>query len=113
MYDTSTGYGLLLERHKGFIGSKLQHDLRGLYAVGHTPRHHEGLPLLVFQHLALIQDLHSLLAYLATAAVELVAVQDTQLQQVKLELSWVEFQLSWDKYKLSWIELGSVELDTS
>lgn len=72
-----------LEGDTDFIWLELERDLGGLPGRAGDPPcppcHHEGFPLLVLQHLTLIQDLHALLSNLSAAAVELVPIQNAQL----------------------------------
>lgn len=74
-----------LEGDEDFVWLELERDLGGVcIAAGdpHSPPcNHQGLPLLVLQHLTLLQHLHSLLPNLSAAAVELVAVQNAQLHE--------------------------------
>ena len=70
----------ILERSKRFARAKLEGHLGGVGVVGPPACNHQGFPLLVFQDFTLIQNLHTLLPNLSTSAVELVAIQYTQLQ---------------------------------
>lgn len=69
-----------LKGDKGFPRPELEGHLGGLCAGGRASCNHEGFPFLVFQHFALVQNLHALLPNLPAAAVELVAVKYAQLQ---------------------------------